>query len=74
MVLYCSVMSILLEITELIWTDEKWTITNRMKSNISKCQILLLGKGNPGYVHKPGRDGLKSAPLEKVLGFGLMAR
>ena len=29
---------------------ESWEITNHMKFN--KCQILYLGRGNPGYAHK----------------------
>lgn len=56
MVFYCSIMSILLASTEIIWIEENWTITNHMKSNISKCQILLLGKGNPGYIYKKGKS------------------
>lgn len=33
---------------------ESWAITNHMKLNKSKCWILYLGRGNPGYTHKPG--------------------
>ncbi|GAB0194946.1 sorting nexin-12 [Grus japonensis] len=47
---------------------DSWTITNCMKFNKSKCQILHLGQGNPGYTHKLQDEGLESSPAERDLG------
>ncbi|PKU43370.1 rna-directed dna polymerase from mobile element jockey-like [Limosa lapponica baueri] len=47
---------------------ESWAITNHMKFNKSKCQILHLGQGNPGYTYKLGDERLKSSPADRDLG------
>ncbi|KAK4811098.1 hypothetical protein QYF61_016384, partial [Mycteria americana] len=47
---------------------ESWAITNWMKFNKSKCQILHLGQGNPGYMYKLGEERLESSPVERNLG------
>ena len=47
---------------------ESWAITNCMKFNNSKCQILHLGQGNPAYTYKLGDKKLESSPAEKDLG------
>ncbi|PKU36236.1 hypothetical protein llap_13459 [Limosa lapponica baueri] len=39
-----------------------------MKFNKSKCQILHLGLGSPGYTYKFGDESLKSSPAERDLG------
>jgi len=46
-----------------------WAITNRMKFNKSKHQILHLGQGNPAYTYKRGDEKLESSPAERDLGF-----
>ncbi|PKU46115.1 synapsin-2- hypothetical protein [Limosa lapponica baueri] len=38
-----------------------------MKLNKSKCWILHLGWGNPGYMYKLGNDRLESNPMERDL-------
>ena len=40
-----------------------------MKLNKSKCWILHLGWGSPGYTYKPGDERLESSPVERDLGF-----
>jgi len=41
---------------------ENWVITNCMKFNKSKCQILHLGQSNPGYTYKLEDKRLQSSP------------
>ncbi|RMC12669.1 hypothetical protein DUI87_10193 [Hirundo rustica rustica] len=45
-----------------------WAITNCMKSNKGKCQILYLGLGRPGFVHRLGNEMLESSAKESDLG------
>ena len=35
---------------------ESWAITNRIKFNKSKCCVLHLGRGNPGFMYRPGNE------------------
>lgn len=46
--------------------SEGWAITNHMKFN--KCQIVHLGRGNPGYPYRLGDKRLESSPTERDLG------
>jgi len=39
-----------------------------MEFNKSKCWILHLGQGNPGYTYKSGDERLESSPIEGDLG------
>jgi len=50
---------------------ESWAITNCMKFNKSKCQILHLGRGNLVYVCRLGDEMdemLEGSPVERDLG------
>jgi len=44
-----------------------WAITNHMKFNKSKCQILHLGQGKPSYMYKLGHGRLENSPVERDL-------
>ena len=41
---------------------ESWAITNHMKLNKSKCQVLHLGKGNPDYLYSLVMRHWRAAP------------
>ncbi|KAJ7415266.1 rna-directed dna polymerase from mobile element jockey-like [Pitangus sulphuratus] len=47
---------------------EDWAITNPMKFNKGKCQILHLGWGNPGYLYRLENKMLESSTTERDLG------
>jgi len=47
--------------------------TSCIKFNKSKCHVLHLGEGNPGYAYKLEVSRMESSPMERDLGFGLMA-
>ncbi|RMC04336.1 hypothetical protein DUI87_19155 [Hirundo rustica rustica] len=47
---------------------EVWAITNCMKFNKVKCQILRLEWGNSGYMDRLGNDRLESSSEERDLG------
>ncbi|GAB0206195.1 mitochondrial enolase superfamily member 1 [Grus japonensis] len=47
---------------------ENWAITNRMRFNKGKCQILHLGRGSPGYTYRLGDETLETSHAERDLG------
>ena len=47
---------------------EHWAITNDIKLNKTKCQILHLGWSNGGHKSKLGEEWLESSPAERGLG------
>ncbi|KAK4826431.1 LOW QUALITY PROTEIN: hypothetical protein QYF61_008964, partial [Mycteria americana] len=49
----------------------KWAITNCMKSNKNKCQILHLGQCNPGCTYRPGTRGWSAALQKRIWGLML---
>ncbi|RMC17991.1 hypothetical protein DUI87_04867 [Hirundo rustica rustica] len=48
----------------------EWAITNHMKFNKGKCQILLLGRDSPGCMDSLGNEMLESSAMERDLGHG----
>lgn len=48
---------------------ESWETTNLMKFYKSKCWILRLGQGNPGFTYKLGDKRLESCPAERERGW-----
>ena len=51
---------------------ESWAMTNNMKFNRSKRQIVHLGGGSPGCTYRLGDERLESSPVERDLGFWSM--
>ncbi|KAJ7401671.1 hypothetical protein BTVI_93157 [Pitangus sulphuratus] len=47
---------------------QDWAITNYMKFNKGKCQILHLGWGNSGCLYRMGNEMLESSAVERDLG------
>ncbi|GAB0199614.1 mitochondrial enolase superfamily member 1 [Grus japonensis] len=47
---------------------ENWAIANPIRFNKGKCQILHLGRGNPGCTHRLGDETLETSHAERDLG------
>ena len=47
---------------------ESWAITNHMRFDKVKCQILHLGHGSPGCTYRLGNKRLESSSAERDLG------
>ncbi|KAF4797967.1 hypothetical protein TURU_068545 [Turdus rufiventris] len=47
---------------------DHWAITNHMKFNKGKWQILLLGPSNPGWMDNVGNEMLESSTVKRDLG------
>ncbi|GAB0175520.1 hypothetical protein GRJ2_000017200 [Grus japonensis] len=47
---------------------ENWAITSHVRLNKGKCQILHLGRGNPGYTYRLGDETLETSHAERDLG------
>ena len=47
---------------------------NLTKFNKAKCEVLLMGRGNPKHRYRLGREWLESSPEEKELGVSVDER